>query len=146
MLRVEVNATIRPTEDAQKVRQAVLNLFPDAQIEETPEGIVAKTDNLARLRELIRSHQIPDSARGAMLADLAEDGRSTHFTLGKQAACAGHPHFGAIRSPLGDFEVLLASDVEGEVERAVYRAAHDTTVEPEWAEIPRSQRPDASAE
>lgn len=141
VIRVEVRATIRPTEVPEKVRQAVLKLFPDAKVELTHDEVVARTDNLDRLRELVRSLQIPDSARGAMLADLSADGTRAWFLLGKQAAAAGKPHFGVQRGPLGDLSVVISSDVEGEVERAIYRVAPDTTVPPEWAEIPRSMRP-----
>lgn len=140
MLRIMVRAPVRPTEDPARVRQAVLKMFPGAVLQETEEWVHAREVTLDRLRELIRNMQIPDSARGAMLQNLSRDGRMTWFLLGKQAAAVGRAHFGPLRSPLGDIEVVLESDADGEVERAVYRAAPDTTVDPEWAEIPASQR------
>lgn len=103
--------------------------------------LVAVAPGLERLRELIRSERIPDSARGVMLAGLSEGGGRARFLLGKQAAAAGRVHFGPLRSPLGDLEVTLFGDGEYEVVRAIYAAAPDTTVEPELAQVPPVLRP-----
>ena len=141
MLRVRARAPVRPTEDPARVRAALTNLFPGADARETPDGVEADVPDLARLRELIRSQRIPDTARGAMLAGLSEDGLRARFRLGKQAAAAGRAHFGPIREPLGEVVVELESDAPGDVERAIYHLAPDTTVEPELAEVPPSERP-----
>jgi len=140
-LRIHVRAPLRPTEDPEKVAQAIQKMFPGAKPELSEREVTAVAPDLERLRELIRSLRIPDTARGAMLAGLSLDGRSARFLLGKQAAAAGRAHFGPLRSPLGDLEVTLYGDEEHEVERAIYRVAPDTTVPPEWAEIPESLRP-----
>jgi len=141
VLRVQVRASIKPTEDAAKVEQAVRSLFPDATVATAPDEIRGEGASLDRLRDLVRAQRIPDTARGQMLAGLAEDGLSARFLLGKQAAAVGRAHFGPLRSPLGDIEVELQGDSPGEVERAIYRCAPDTTVPVELAEIPVSQRP-----
>lgn len=140
-LRIHVRAPLRPTEDPAKVALAIEKMFPGAKPEVGPDEVTAVAPDLERLRELIRSLRIPDTARGAMLSGLADDGMSARFLLGKQAAAAGRAHFGPLRSPLGDLEVTLFGDCEFEVERAIYRAAPDTTVAPELAEIPESLRP-----
>ena len=116
-------------------------MFPGAKPEIGPDEVSAVAPGLERLRELVRSQRIPDTARGAMLSGLADDGRSARFLLGKQAAAAGRAHFGPLRSPLGDLEVTLFGDEEYQVERAIYWLAPDTTVAPELAEIPESLRP-----
>lgn len=141
VLRIHVHAPVKPTEDPAKVRQAVTNLFPGAEVTESADRIYALAPSLDRLRELIRSERIPDTARGVMLAGLAMDGTSARFQLGKQAAAAGRAHFGALRSPLGDLEVTLFGDEPHEVERAIYRTAPDTTVPLELAEVPPALRP-----
>lgn len=138
---VEVRATLKPTEDADRVRQAILNLFPDAEVSEENDELVGRTTTLDRVRQLIRNMQIPDSARGAMLANLTSDGLSTRFLLGKQAAAVGKAHFGPMRSPLGDLEVTLRGQEPFEVERFIYHVAPDTTVPPELAEVPHRERP-----
>ncbi len=142
MLRIEVRALVKPTEDVDRVSAAIVLLFPDAAVERTDRGLIGQATSLNRLRELIMSAQIPDAARGAMLRNLSEDGRTTDFLLGKQAAAVGRIHFGPVRGSLGELEVTLRGDEPGEVERAVYGAAHDTTVPLELAKIPPSERPE----
>lgn len=141
VIRITARAQVRPTEDPAKVRQALLHLFPNATLREAPGALDADVPDLARLRELIRAQRIPDTARGQMLAGLSEDGLRATFRLGKQAAAAGRAHVGALGGPLGEIEVALVSDVAGEVERAIYRAAPDTTVAIELAETPPGERP-----
>lgn len=121
--------------------QAIVKLFPSAKPEVGPTEVTAVATELERLRELIRSTRIPDTARGQMLAGLSGDGMSARFLLGKQAAAAGRAHFGPVRSPLGDIEVTLVGDGEHVVEQAIYHVAPDTTVAPELAEVPESLRP-----
>lgn len=140
-IRIHVLAPIRPTEDPEKVRAAIEKLFPGAKIEVHEDRATATAPDMERVRELIRSTRIPDTARGVMLAGLSMDGTASRFLLGKQAAAAGRVHFGALRSPLGDLEVSIFGDGEHEVERFLYRLAPDTTVEPELAEVPPALRP-----
>lgn len=140
-LRIHLRAPLRPTEDPEKIVRALTSLFPGATTEVHQDAVTGVAPHLDRIRELVRSQRIPDTARGAMLAGLAPDGSSARFALGKQAAAAGRAHFGALRSPLGDVEVTLFGDAEFEVERAIYHTAPDTTVAPELAEIPVALRP-----
>lgn len=150
-VRVSVRAPLRATEDPGKVASAVANLFPTAVLDVRPDAVVGDGADLDRLKELVREHQIPDSARGAMIAarataaDGADDGvsdrRFARFRLGKQAAFMGHPHFGAPASSLGEIEVLVEADDEEELLRALYWTAPDTTVAPELATVPRELRP-----
>ena len=143
-LRIHVLAPIRPTEDAEKVRGAIEKLFPGATVDVEPDAARAVAPHLDRIRELVRSQRIPDTARGQMLAGLSSDGLSARFLLGKQAAAVGRAHFGPLRSPLGDLEVTLFGDEAFEVEKAIYRTAPDTTCEPELAEVPPALRPGAA--
>lgn len=140
-LRIHVRAPLRPTEDPDKVARAITLLFPGAEVAVGSDEVTAVAPSLDRIRELVRSQRIPDSARGVMLGGLEMDGMSAVFLLGKQAAAAGRAHFGPLRSPLGDLEVRLFGDKEFEVERAIYRTAPDTTVPPDMAEIPFALRP-----
>lgn len=140
-VRVRARAPIRPTEDAAKVAAAITSLFPGAAVETTATEARAEGLALDRLRELVRSQRIPDTARGVMLAGLSEDGLRARFKLGKQAAAAGRAHFGPIREPLGELEVELEGSEPTEVEREIYRVAPDTTVPIELSEVPPSLRP-----
>lgn len=140
-LRIHVRAPIRSTEDPEKVRVAITEMFPGAQVEMTPTQASAIAPSFARLKELIRAYRIPDTARGQMLMGLAPGGLRSTFLLGKQAAAVGRAHFGSLRSPLGDIEVSILGDEESEVERFIYETAPDTTCAPELAEIPPALRP-----
>lgn len=140
-LRIHVRAPLRATEDPTKVAKAIEALFPGAEVMLTEAEATAVAPSLDRLRELVRSQRIPDTARGVMLGGLAEDGASARFLLGKQAAAVGRAHFGPLRSPLGDLEVALFGDEPGEVELAIYKLAPDTTVPAELAEVPPALRP-----
>ncbi|HLE97791.1 MAG TPA: RNA-binding domain-containing protein [Candidatus Thermoplasmatota archaeon] len=151
-LRVTARAAVHPTEDPAKVRAAVANLFPSTAIEVGPTEVVARGTDLTRLAELVRDHQIPDSARGQMLNGLRTSAdtskwsegaakRFARFPLGKQAAFVGKPHFGAPETALGNIDVLVEADDEEAVLRAIYAAAPDTTVAPALAAVPRELRP-----
>lgn len=152
MIRVRARAPLAPTEDPQRVAAAVANLFPTARLALDSREVRAEGGDLERLSDLVREHQIPDSARGAMLAgrstspdrvedDGASDRRFACFALGKQAAAMGKPHFGAPRSALGEVEVVVEADTEEELLRALYACAPDTTVPPELGTVPRELRP-----
>ncbi len=141
VLRTTVRAPVRPTEDPALVRAAVLSIFPGSEVHEAPGRVVAQVASLDRLRQLIGSQRIPDTARGVMLAGLSFDAPEATFLLGKQAAAAGRAHFGPLRSPLGDLEVTIQGEDLDEVERAIYWLAPDTTVPEEWAEVPARLRP-----
>jgi predicted RNA binding protein with dsRBD fold (UPF0201 family) len=145
VLRIHVRAVVKPTEDPAKVRRALVALFPGAEVEDREGWLYAEAKDLARLKELIRSEQIQDTARGVMLAGLLADGMGTTFRLGKQAAAAGRLHFGPLRSPLGDVEVTITGTGTHEVERLLYHLAPDTCVAPEWAEVPDHLRPQDAA-
>lgn len=95
MTRVRVEAEVRPTEDVERVKRAVLNVFrPDVvRVEELGGGyrvLVAESYSLrglVRLWEKLRQERILDAARGYMLRGV-EDGVLV-FKLNKQAAYVG---------------------------------------------------------
>ncbi len=125
MLRVRVETPRRPTEDPGKVRAALLRLFPDLVLEREDDRVVGTSSSLERLRELIRSQHIRDTARGQLLA--GRRGDRTRIVLSKQAAAVGVVNFAA-GSPLGDISVEIESEdltatidyvAESTVERAV---------------------------
>jgi uncharacterized protein len=140
---IRARAPLKPTEDPERVRAALLALFPTAKVREERGEMLAEGATLDRLRELIRNERIPDTARGVMLHGLSADGAYARFRVGKQAAAAGRVHFGVLRGPLGDVEVEIEGSEPGDAERAIYRCAPDTTVAPELAEVPPGERPAA---
>jgi len=105
--RVRVETPIHPTENPEKVMRALRNLFPDLRIESTEHRIRGTTENLDRLRELIRNQRIRDTARRQLVAGRREN--RTTVSLSKQAAFVGVVNFAA-SSPLGDIAVEIESD------------------------------------
>ena len=86
---------------------ALTNLFPDLSITRDDDAIEGETASIDRLRDLIRTQRIRDTARAQLLA--ARRGTVARVRLGKQAAVAGRVNFSS-GSPLGDIEVEIESD------------------------------------
>ena len=107
MHRVRVETAIHPTENPEKVVRALRNLFPDLRIESTEHRIIGTTENLDRLRELIRNQRIRDTTRRQLIAGRRES--RTTVSLSKQAAFVGVVNFAA-SSPLGDIAIEIESD------------------------------------
>ena len=107
MHRVRVETPIQLTENPEKVIRALRNLFPDLRIESTEHRIIGTTENLDRLRELIRNQRIRDTARRQLVAGRREN--RTTLSLSKQAAFVGVVNFAA-SSPLGDIAVEIEAD------------------------------------
>ncbi len=100
-VEVEVETEIHPTEDEEKVKKTVLNLFPDADIEIDDGRLLARTTNLTRFRELLRMQRILDTARSEMIS--GKKGKSVVIYLNKQTAFVSRINFAeedAILSPL----------------------------------------------
>jgi predicted RNA binding protein with dsRBD fold (UPF0201 family) len=115
MPRVVISAPVKPTEDCDKVKQAIQNLFPDAHIERHKNGLVGKSDNLERFRDLLERQRIRDSAR-SFLSKGCQD-RTFVFTLNKQAAYMDKVNFAIMPHPLGDITVSVESDDPPELVR-----------------------------
>ena len=112
-MEVEVN----PTEDLEKVKRAVENVFGslEFEVESQRRGslLVAKAkgiEGLTKLYNLLRRERIRDAARGALFDGLGE--KSTVFYLNKQVAYAGHISFSKplAESPLGPIRVQIRCD------------------------------------
>ena len=105
---VTAKARVFPTEDGERVRRALLNIFPTAETAYDGDVLVATARDLDRFREVLRNHRILDSARAVLLRGLSEDG--LRFQLNKQAAFVGKVSFVEGGVPLGAIEVLVADD------------------------------------
>jgi predicted RNA binding protein with dsRBD fold (UPF0201 family) len=105
---VTVKAPCLPTEDAEKVRKAILNLFPESMIEEQDDVISAKTGSLVRFKELVRSYRIIDATRRILLR--GKEGGITSFMVNKQVAFVGKISYVEERLPLGSIEVSIEDD------------------------------------
>ncbi len=100
-LRIRIRTVINPTEDEEKVRKAIENIFPDAELKREGRYLRGETDSPDVFREKLRAQRILDAARGMMVKG-RKNGRTVIY-LNKQAAYAGKINFtdeNAILSPL----------------------------------------------
>ena len=110
VVRVTVQAPVKPTEDESKVRDAAIRFFPGSAVVHMPGRLVAETHELAAFRARVCELRIIDTVRGQLLRGLAEDGRSLRFRISKQAAAAGKVSFSPTPHALGDLDVTIALD------------------------------------
>ena len=116
-IKIRARAEINLTEDLEKVKRAVENMFNMAEVEvktsEKGSLLIAKTEGmegLAKLYNLLRRERIRDAARRVLFKGLR--GSSITFYLNKQVAYAGHISFcqPVAESPLGPIEVQITCD------------------------------------
>ncbi|TSD15981.1 coaE operon protein [Haloglomus irregulare] len=103
---VQITAPVRPTEVTDRVRDAVTNLFPEADVTEGHGELLGEAHGMETFSELLHDQEILDTARGQFLADRRGDTFS--FDLKKQAAFQGVVNF-AVGDPaeLGDIHVRV---------------------------------------
>jgi predicted RNA binding protein with dsRBD fold (UPF0201 family)/dephospho-CoA kinase len=103
---VEIVVPIKDTEVKARVRDAVENLFPEAEFEEGHGELRGEAHSLEHFSELLHDQQILDTARGQFFAD--QSGDSFSFDLKKQAAFRGVVNF-AVGNPgeLGEIHVRV---------------------------------------
>lgn len=101
---------LRPTEDPAKVRQAILNLFPDAAVTDAPDFLEATTADLRPLRERVWELRIIDTFRGQFLHGMDAAKTHTTFRLSKQAALARKVSFPPTPHVLGDITVTILAE------------------------------------
>lgn len=116
MYEATVETPLRPTENAGRVRQAILNIFPEARLG-GDDGIAGDAGSLEHFAELLRRQRIRDSAHELLTG--AVHGDRMVFYLNKQAAYASRVSFSA-HAPLGDVCVTVVSeDLRGLIEELV---------------------------
>ena len=104
---VFVSAPIFPSEDQNKVVQAITNIFPSAALEISDGNAEGKAD-IEHFSTQIRRQKILDAARSVMIRGRRKD--RTAFLLNKQAAFAGKISFTDERSVLGTIRVTIEDD------------------------------------
>ena len=108
MTQILLHADIRPTEDPDKVKQAIQNLFPDAQINIQDLKLIAHSNTLDRFRELLKRQRIRDSARSLFWKNCKGD--TLVFKLNKQFAYMNKINFAVVNHPLGEITVHITCD------------------------------------
>lgn len=119
MVEVEVfvEAEVNPTEDEDKVRQAIGNVLGGAEYTLNPAArgsmLVAHAkgqDALIKLRNMLRNDRIRDASRRLLFKSIR--GNTLRFFLNKQVAFAGHVSFSeeTAESPLGPIRFTVETD------------------------------------
>ncbi|RLG90179.1 hypothetical protein DRO34_06070 [Candidatus Bathyarchaeota archaeon] len=116
-ITVRIEVEVHPTENVEKVKQAVENLFGKVEYETKPYNygclLIAKTrgtEGLTKLYNLLRRERIRDAARSVLFKAKTEN--TITFYLNKQVAYAGHVSFcqAAGESPLGPIKIEITCE------------------------------------
>ena len=105
--KLEVFADVKSTEDPEKVKNSILNIFPDIKVEEKDNEIIGYSEEdgvLSRFIELVYSDAIRDSVN--MVLKEGTRGTKISFSMNKQAAFAGRVNLSRV-SPLGPIKVKI---------------------------------------
>jgi len=114
--KVQVFASVNPTEAQEKVEQAILNFFPvTLDQDDAIPGLYGEGDLecLRRLHLRLREERILDTARRIFLNGI--EGYSTRFRLNKQVAFIGKLNFPAGEESLGSIDVEISADNEDDL-------------------------------
>ncbi|GAA0667089.1 RNA-binding domain-containing protein [Natronoarchaeum mannanilyticum] len=106
---IQITAPVNDTEVTDRVRDAITNLFPDADVEFQHGELLAEAHSMDHFSEQLHRQEILDTARGEFFGDLRDDTFS--FALKKQPAFEGVVNF-AVGNPdeLGDIQVRVRVD------------------------------------
>lgn len=121
---VEITAPVHDTEVTERVRDAVLNLFPEADLAYEHGELRGSAHGMETFSEQLYEQEILDTARGQFFD--GQRGDTFSFNLKKQAAFAGVVNF-AVGDPaeLGDIHVRVRVE-EPSVEAYVDHVAPPT--------------------
>ncbi len=116
MTLITISCPVNPSEDPEKVRSAILNIFPDAELEQDERGFKGTAPGLDRFYNLIRKQLILDATRGVLMTAIR--GNRTRMLLNKQVATVGKISFADRNPVLGAIEVFVEDDdIEAYVDR-----------------------------
>lgn len=115
-MRIKIKARLHPSEDPDKVAEAINNLFPLVDLKVTDKFLTGESTDLASLRDFknkLGLQAIRDTARGMLKKGRKEN--LVRFSLNKQAATVGKISFSDDDTPLGPIEVSIEAEEVGEL-------------------------------
>lgn len=116
MAIIRISCPVNPSEDPEKVRSAVMSMFPDAELELVESGFEGTAPTLDMFGRRIRGQRILDAARAVLYKNLRGD--KTHMSLNKQVATVGKVSFADRNPVLGAIEVYIeGEDLEAYIDR-----------------------------
>ncbi|KDE58428.1 coaE operon protein [Halostagnicola sp. A56] len=106
---IEITAPVYDTEVTARVADAVTNIFPNADLEESLGEIRAEAHSMEQFSELLHRQEILDTARGEFFSN--REGQIFSFALKKQAAFENRVNF-SVGEPdeLGEIAVRVRVD------------------------------------
>ena len=110
---IQIFCEINPSEDPEKVKLAVNNIFPDIELEVSDSDISGKTNNIQILSQFSKSmHEKNTKNTYQRILKKNNDGDSTWFYLNKQAAFVNTVALcsEANESSLGPIKIILHSN------------------------------------
>lgn len=108
MPQISIAVNINPTEDEERISQAIVNLFPEAKITIEGNMLNASAPNMDYFNKRMKQQNIRDSAR-KILFDSIEDSKIM-FCLSKQATFVGKVNFTEGNSILGDIAITIKTE------------------------------------
>jgi hypothetical protein len=105
---VTITAPVMDTEVTERVKDAVLNIFPEAELTERHGEVVGEAHSMEHFSELLHEQEILDTARNQFFDGVRSDG--FEFALKKQAAFVGVVNF-AVGNPGELGEITVRVDV-----------------------------------
>ncbi len=115
-MKIKIKAKLYPSEDREKVTQAVKNIFPAVQLEtldDRIEGESSDPGSLENLKNKLGLQAIRDSARREIRKGKTES--SIEFSLNKQAATVDKVSFSDGDTPLGSIKVTIETKRPDEI-------------------------------
>ena len=113
---IQIFCQINPSEDPEKVKLAINNIFPDLTLEITDTEITGKSNGIKILSQISKSiHEKNTRSTYQRILKNNNDGDSTWFYLNKQAAFVNTVALcsEANESSLGPIKIILRSnDIE----------------------------------
>ncbi len=107
-LMIIIETEVNPTEDVEKVKNAIRNLFPDANCEFSGDKLRCETESIENFATLLKEQRIRDAARGVLIKNL--HGNRIVFFVSKQVATVGKISFSVGDVPLGDIKIEITGD------------------------------------
>ena len=104
MTSVQILCPVNPSEDPEKVRSAIVSLFPDAELELGENGFLGTAPSLDSFGRLIRRQRILDAARAVLIANMR--GHRTRMSLFADR----NPVLGAIEVSVEDDDLVSLID------------------------------------
>ncbi|MDL5362759.1 RNA-binding domain-containing protein [Halalkalicoccus sp. NIPERK01] len=131
-IEATVRVPVRDTEVTDRVKDAVMNLFPNAELETREGELAGTTHSLDHLSELLHRQEILDTARSEFFR--RQSGRYFSFSLKKQAAFQGVVNFAVgEEGELGEIDVEVRvddPDVESYIDHVAPPTEDGRPVEP----------------